>query len=66
MQKKPEGNGELDWVVSLMERYRSIDYAMETARRYVQAAKVHLDLFEDSVHKRALQVVADYMVSRDH
>ena len=29
-------------------------------------AKVHLDLFEDSVHKRALQVVADYMVSRDH
>jgi octaprenyl-diphosphate synthase len=66
MQKKPDGNGELIWVVSLMERYGSIDYAMETARGYVQAAKVHLELFEDSVHKRALQVVADYMVSRDH
>jgi len=50
----------------LMERYGSIDYAMATARGFVRTAKVHLDLFEDSVHKRALQVVADYMVSRDH
>jgi len=66
MEKKPNGNGGLTWVVSLMERYGSIDYAMATARGFVQAAKVHLDLFEDSVHKRALQVVADYMVSRDH
>jgi octaprenyl-diphosphate synthase len=66
MERKPDGNGELAWVVSLMERYGSIDYAMETAREFVQAAKLHLDPFEDSVHKRALQVVADYMVSRDH
>src|SRR2546426_1094080 len=66
MEKKSNGNGGLAWVVSLMERYGSIDYAMATARGFVQAAKVHLALFEDSVHKRALQVVADYMVSRDH
>src|SRR5438270_11731411 len=66
METKPNGNGGLAWVVSLMERYGSIDYAMATARGFVQGAKVHLDLFEDSVHKRALQVVADYMVSRDH
>ena len=66
LEKKPNGNGELAWVVSLMERYGSIDYAMATARGFVQAAKVHLDLFEESVHKRALQAVAEYMVSRDH
>ncbi len=66
MEKKSNGNGGLAWVVSLMERYGSIDYAMATARGFVLAAKVHLALFEDSVHKRALQVVADYMVSRDH
>ncbi len=66
MEKEPDGNGELAWVVSLMERYGSIDYAMDTARGFVQAAKAHLDLLEDSVHKRALHVVADYMVSRDH
>jgi octaprenyl-diphosphate synthase len=66
MENKHNGNGELAWVVSLMERYGSIDYAMETARGFVRAAKVHLEPFEDSVHKRALHVVADYMVSRDH
>ncbi|MDO8547741.1 MAG: polyprenyl synthetase family protein [Nitrospirales bacterium] len=66
MAKKHSGNGDLAWVVSLMERYGSIDHAMDTARRIVQAAKVHLDPFEDSLHKRALHVVADYMVSRNH
>jgi geranylgeranyl pyrophosphate synthase len=66
MEKKPDGNGGLAWVVSLMERYGSIDYAMDTARGFVQAAKAHLEPFEDSLHKRALHVVADYMVSRDH
>ncbi|TAL09457.1 MAG: polyprenyl synthetase family protein [Nitrospirae bacterium] len=66
MEQKPNINGELAWVVSLMERYGSIDYAMTAARGFVQAAKAHLDPFEDSVHKRALHVVADYMVSRDH
>ena len=66
MAKKPNGNGELAWVVSLMERYGSIDYAMGTARGFVQAAKAYLEPFEDSLHKRALRVVADYMVSRNH
>src|SRR2546422_475166 len=66
MEKKPNGNGELAWGGSLMERYGSIDYAMATARGFVRAAKVHLDLFEDSVHQRALQVGAVYMVSRGH
>ena len=49
-----------------LSRNGSIDYAMAAARGFVQAAKAHLDPFEDSVHKRALHVVADYMVSRDH
>jgi octaprenyl-diphosphate synthase len=54
------------WIIALMERYGSIDYAHATARRYVDDAKVYLDAFEDSVHKRALHVLADYMVARDH
>jgi octaprenyl-diphosphate synthase len=66
MAKKPDGNGDLAWVVSLMACYGSIDYAMGVARGFVQAAKVHLEPFEDSLHKRALHVVADYMVSRTH
>jgi len=66
MESGLDGSGELPWVVSLMERYGSIEYAMETARGFVRAAKAHLEPFEDSAHKRALHVVADYMVSRDH
>jgi len=66
LENRKDHNGELAWIVSLMERYGSIDYAMATARGFVESAKVHLESFEDSVHKRALHVVADYMVSRDH
>ena len=56
----------LSWIMSLMERYGSIEYSMGVARSYVEAALVHLEVFEDSAHKRALHVVADYMVTRDH
>ncbi len=66
MENKDAVNGELAWILSLMEQYGSIGYAMATARRFIESAKVHLESFEDCVHKRALHVVADYMVSRDH
>ena len=66
MENKRAVNGELAWILLVMERYGSIDYAMATARGFVESARAHLELFEDSVHKRALHVVADYMVSRDH
>ena len=66
MQTGEDVNGHFGWITALMERYGSIDYALATARRYVEDAKVCLDAFEDSVHKRALHIVADYMVARDH
>jgi octaprenyl-diphosphate synthase len=66
MQTGEDVDGHFGWITALMERYGSIDYALATARRYVEDAKVCLDAFEDSVHKRALHIVADYMVARDH
>ena len=66
LEHRKDANGELAWIVSLMERYGSITYAMTTAQGFVESAKAYLDTFEDSVHKRALRVVADYMVARDH
>jgi octaprenyl-diphosphate synthase len=65
MKHGQDGNGNFKWIVALMEHYGSIEYALATARRYVEDAKVHLDAFEDSVHKRALHAVADYVVARD-
>ncbi len=52
-------------IISLMQEYGSIAYATERAHTFVAAANRNLDLFEDSLPKRALSVVAEYMVTRD-
>ena len=66
MKTDGDSDGHFGWITALMEHYGSIDYALAIARRYVEDAKVCLDAFEDSVHKRALHIVTDYMVARDH
>jgi octaprenyl-diphosphate synthase len=48
-----------------MYQYGSIVYAMDRARRFVDAAIADLDQFEDGTPKRALMVAAEYMVTRD-
>ncbi len=52
-------------IVALMQEFGSIAYAMGRAREFVAAANQDLALFEDSSPRRALSVVADYMVNRD-
>lgn len=65
-----EGEGrpqsELAFIVELMHRYGSVQYATTIAHGFVDVAKARLAVFEDSPHKHALTVVADYFVSRDH
>ena len=65
-----KGNGslkkEFGYILALMRRYGCIQYAMDVALRYVDRAKDRLAVFHDSPHKKALQVVADYVVTRDH
>lgn len=56
---------DLNRILSLMKEHGSIRYALDRARAFVVAAKTDLAFFEDSSAKRALCVVADYMVSRD-
>jgi octaprenyl-diphosphate synthase len=48
-----------------MQAYGSIHYAMERARTFVLAANLDLASFVESSPKRALGIVADYMVNRD-
>jgi octaprenyl-diphosphate synthase len=52
-------------ITSLMQEYGSISYAMARAKEFVAAAIRDLSLFDDSPPKRALSVVAEYMVNRD-
>jgi len=65
-----KGNGslkkEFGHILALMHRYGSVEYAMHLAQQYVDRAKARLAVFPDSSHKEALQVVADYVVTRDH
>lgn len=56
----------LDEILEIMHRRGSIDYSFSVAREYVKKAKGYLDVFPPSIHKAALEVVADYVVSRDH
>ncbi len=65
METRTLSDEELRRIVTLMQEYGSIAYAMERARAFVAAAKRDLDLFHDNTAKRALSIAADYMVTRD-
>ncbi len=65
METRALTESELLRILSLMQEYGSIAYAMERAREFVASANLDLAMFEDSPPKRALSVVADYMVHRD-
>ncbi len=56
---------ELMRIIGLMQEYGSIAYAMTRARAFVADAIRDLETFDDCQAKRALAVVADYMISRD-
>jgi octaprenyl-diphosphate synthase len=51
-------------VVEIIKRYRGIQYTWEKARGYIERAKDHLHLFPNSKEKRALYVLADYVLER--
>ena len=53
-------------IIRLMEQYGSVSYALDRARRYAALAIEELTLFPPSSHRSALEIVADYVVSRDH
>lgn len=65
METRTLTDADLLWIIALMQEFGSIAYAMARAGEFVAAANTDLALFEDSSPKRALSVVADYMVNRD-
>ncbi len=52
-------------LTALMHHHGSLQYTKNRSHEYIHAALVNLETFEDSTAKRALTVVADYMVNRD-
>lgn len=55
-----------DVVLGLMDRYQSVSYTLERSRHHMALAIAELHAFPPSAHRDALEVVADYVVSRDH
>ncbi|MEX5283668.1 MAG: polyprenyl synthetase family protein [Nitrospiraceae bacterium] len=65
METRSLTDQDLTRIIGLMRQYGSIVYAVDRARRFVDAAIADLDQFEDGTPKRALMVAAEYMVTRD-
>ena len=65
METRSLTDEDLHRLIDLMQEYGSIAYAIERARAFVHSAARDLASFDDSTPKRALAVVADYMVHRD-
>jgi len=65
METRMLSDTDLDRIITLMQQYGSITYALERARKFIMAAQLDLALFEESSPRRALSIVAEYMVNRD-
>lgn len=52
-------------VLSTLDRYGSIDFAMSVARDHAERARRALDLIPESEYKRALLWIPDFVVNRD-
>lgn len=66
VERGAPGENDLVKILALMDRHGSVQYAMGVAQGFVAEAKTWLAPFEDSPHKGALSVVADYVITRDH
>jgi octaprenyl-diphosphate synthase len=51
-------------VVEIIEKYRGVDYTLKKAKKYVERAKDHLQVFRNSKEKEALCSLADYVLER--
>jgi octaprenyl-diphosphate synthase len=56
---------EIEEIRRLVVKYEGVDYALERAHAYAEAAKGALGAFEDSEDKETLALIADFVVDRD-
>lgn len=59
-------NSQLQSVISLINKYKGIDYALGRAREYLENAKARLNIFEPNAERAALIALADYVVERTY
>ena len=58
-------DADIDWIVSLAERYNAVPHALGIAKDFSRQAKDMLSPIADSRASRALMELADYVVTRE-
>ena len=56
----------VDRAIEILEKYGSINYACDIARKNVEKAKNLLEILDESESKVALEMIADYVLERNH
>jgi len=66
IEKAVENAGEdsIKEVTSLIDKYGGIKYSLEKADRLIEEGKAFLEVFEDSMPRKAIFAIADYVVER--
>ena len=59
------GNKELETIVRLLEEYAALEYAVQKARDFTERARLELCIFPDSLSRRSLEALLDYVIDRN-
>jgi octaprenyl-diphosphate synthase len=62
--KKKVSKSDLESVLKLINKYDAIDYTIQKAHEYIEKAKSNIKIYDDSVSKRSLMILADYVIER--
>ncbi len=65
LQADAVNDADLASVLGLMKKYASVAKSLEKAQQFSNEAKAALDLFPDTLHRRALTALADYVIQRE-
>jgi len=58
-------DADLNYICDLIDRHDGIDYTRQKAVERIEVAKRQLEIFPDNEARRALYILADYVVSRN-
>lgn len=64
VESEPISKEDFFRVVEMIERYQGLRYSWEKAKEYIERAKRHLQSFPDGREKKALEILADYVLER--
>lgn len=64
VKSEEPGREDIRKIVSLIDKYKGINYSLNKAKTYIDEGKALLESFEDSEPKTALLAISDYLIER--